>query len=155
MAAYVVTCGVCRVDDTPTSAWALIDPTRQWLAGAGHPHNGMQLVVTPPVVRAGVGRIALHFEDRIVGDVDLMLCPVDRRGVLENVRVDSDVRRRGYGRVLLAAARARGVGYEWSQTKINDSLEARAFWARVGMFGPTPPAYCSHMRESFGIAPDA
>jgi hypothetical protein len=37
------------------------------------------------------------------------------------------------------------VGYEWSQTKINDFLEARAFWARVGMFGPTPPAYCSCM----------
>jgi GNAT superfamily N-acetyltransferase len=155
MAAYVVTCGVCRADDTPTSAWALIDPTRQWIAGAGTPHNGMQLVVTPPVVRAGVGRIALHLEDRILGDVDLMLCPVDAVAVLENVRVDSDVRRRGYGRVLLAAARARGVGYEWSQTKITDSPAARAFWATVGTFGSTSPAYCSHMKESSGIAWDA
>jgi GNAT superfamily N-acetyltransferase len=132
MTAYVVMCEVCRAAGPPqASAWALIDPSRQWIAGEMVPKNGVQLVVTPPVVRAGVGRIAVHLEGRILGDVDLMICPVERRAVLEHVRVDEDVRRRGYGRVLLAAARARGVGYEWSQTKINDSLEARAFWARV------------------------
>ena len=64
-------------------------------------------------------------------------------------------RRLGYGRVLVAAALTLGVGYDWSTTAIGDSLPTRAFWARVGLPGPTTPAYCSHMKEAVGLAWDA
>jgi hypothetical protein len=66
----------------------------------------MELVVFPPMVRAGVGRIELRLRGHRLGDIDLMLCGVGQRGVIEHVRVDPAHRRLGYSRLLVAAARA-------------------------------------------------
>jgi GNAT superfamily N-acetyltransferase len=57
------------------------------------------------------------------------------RAVLEHVRVDEQHRRRGYGRVLVAAALA----------LVPDDY---TFWATVGLPGPATSAYCSHMRAA-------
>jgi hypothetical protein len=55
--------------------------------------------------------------------------------VLEHVRVDESYRRHGYGRVLVAAAQTLGRDYDWLTTAVNKSIEARAFWARIGPLG--------------------
>jgi hypothetical protein len=66
--------------------------------------------------------------------------------------VDVEFRRFGYGRVLVAAALTLGTGYDWSMTAVDsNSIEAKAFWASVGLPGPTVPAYCSHMRRAAGM----
>jgi GNAT superfamily N-acetyltransferase len=71
------------------------------------------------------------------------------RAVLEHVRVDEQHRRRGYGRVLVAAALALVPDdYSWSTTAINRTIVAKAFWATVGLPGPATSAYCSHMRAA-------
>jgi GNAT superfamily N-acetyltransferase len=64
-----------------------------------------------------------------------MICPV---AVLEHVRVDEDVRRRGYGRALLAAARAR---YDWRQTTITatPSRRGRSGPLSAPLDPPRPP----------------
>ena len=91
-----------------------------------------------------------HRTGKTVGDIDVVLCPIEKRAVLEHVRVDESYRRHGYGRVLVAAALTLGRDYDWSMTAVNKSIEARAFWARIGLPGPTVPAYCSHMQEASG-----
>ncbi|MGV9366041.1 hypothetical protein [Amycolatopsis sp. NPDC003731] len=55
----------------------------------------------------------------IYGHVDLSLCPVNRRGMLLGLRVES--RRRGVGRVLARAAAARGAGKTWSANPPDES----------------------------------
>jgi hypothetical protein len=107
-------------------------------------------------VRAGVGRIELRLNSHQVGDIDMVLCPIERRAVFEHIRVDAEHRCLGYNRTLVAAALTLGTGYDWSMTAINsNSIEAKAFWASVGLPGPTVPAYCSHMRQAAGMPFDA
>jgi GNAT superfamily N-acetyltransferase len=79
-----------------------------------------------------------------------VLCPIEKRAVLEHVRVDESYRRHGYERVLVAAALTLGRDYDWSTTAVNKSIEARTFWARIGPPGPTVPAYCGHMQGKLG-----
>jgi hypothetical protein len=104
--------------------------------------SGLQLVKVPPPIRYGVGRIELRIGRQILGDIDIMLCPVDRNGVIEHVRTDH--RRLGYGRLLVAAARTLGPDYRWTTTTIQPTLAAKAFWASVGWDGIGEPHYCSH-----------
>lgn len=144
--ASVLRCAICGHGDRHAGTWALIDPARQATESTAT-GDGMELVVYPPVMRAGIGRIELRLRGRIIGDIDLMLCGVDRRGVIEHVRVDPPHRRLGYSRLLVAAARTRGGGYTWTTTKVEATFEARAFWARVGWPGVGEPFYCSHMLE--------
>jgi len=150
--ATVLRCAICGHDDIGAGTWALIDPTAQVPESAAT-GQGMELVVFPPPVRAGVGRIELRLRGHVLGDIDLTLCGVDRRGVIEHVRVDPPRRRLGYSRLLVAAARARGVGFTWTTTKVQDTFEARAFWARIGWPGVGEPFYCSHMSEAAGFPP--
>jgi hypothetical protein len=150
--AKTLLCDVCRGDDQNPGVgeWALIDPADQVNPDAAR-RAGTELVAHPPPVRAGVGRIEVHHDGHIVGDVDLMLCGVDERGVIEHIRVET--RRLGYGRLLVAAARARGYGYTWSTTTIDRTFEARAFWSRVGWPGVGEPFYCSHMLQAAELTP--
>jgi GNAT superfamily N-acetyltransferase len=53
------------------------------------------------------------------------MCAVDERGVIEQVRVDEDRRRHGVGTVLVTAALARGPGYAWSTTELENTAAAR------------------------------
>jgi GNAT superfamily N-acetyltransferase len=84
----------------------------------------------------------------IYGQVELSLCPVDRRGLLRGLHVEPRHRRRGVGRVLALAAAARGGGFSWSANP-PDEPDAAAFWARIG--APRAPAKpCSH-QEAAGL----
>lgn len=152
--ANTVTCRVCLELGHEPATWGLIDPAKQTTEPTG---RGLQLVVTAPPVRGGVGRIALHVDHSCLADVDLMICGPCRRAVLEQIRVDEEVRRLGYGRLVVAAALARAPAdqYHWSTTETADSTEARAFWSRVPFPGTLgEPIYCSDMRLAAGLTPE-
>ncbi|MQA12578.1 MAG: GNAT family N-acetyltransferase [Pseudonocardiaceae bacterium] len=149
-----VTCRVCLELGHEPATWALVDPATQVTKPAG---RGLELVLTPPSARGGVGRIALHVDRNCLADADLMICGPCRIAVLEQLRVDEEVRRRGYGRLLLAAAllRAPDERYRWSATEAADTTEARAFWSRVPFPGQLgEPTYCTDMRIAAGLTPD-
>jgi hypothetical protein len=148
-----ITCLVCHKLNPKTASWALIDPTRQVTPDAVR-GTGLELVAIPPPIRAGIGRIELRLDGDVLGDIDLTLCSVDQRGVIEHVRVDRGrYRRHGYSRLLVAAARARGPNYTWTTTNVEDTVEARAFWATVGWPGVGEPKYCSHQQEAADATP--
>jgi GNAT superfamily N-acetyltransferase len=99
-------------------------------------------------MRRDVGHIMLQLDGRPLGDIDLSLGGPCRRGVIEGVRVEEAYQRRGYGRVLVAAALTRSSGYSWSATKVDDSPVARSFWASVAPVSLSlgMPSWCSDMR---------
>lgn len=74
---YVDHCDSCRAAGR-RGEWTILDPTQQHPAGAA-PAVGLALVVIPPPVRAGVGQIQVRLNAQSIGDIDLSLCPVDRR----------------------------------------------------------------------------
>jgi hypothetical protein len=78
---------------------------------------------------------------------------VEKRAV-EHVRVDPEHRRLGV-RPCPRRRRSHRSRLRLVYPAINETIEARAFWASVGLPGPGIPAYCSHMRQSSGIASDA
>ncbi len=148
---YTVSCEVCRELDHEHATWALVDPFAQ----VAEPGQGLELVVTPPSTRGGLGQITLHVDRRSIADVDLMICGPCRRAVLEQIRVDQECQRRGFGRLLVAAALARAPidYYYWSTTSLNSSTETRAFWSRVPFSGALgEPNYCSDMRTAAGMS---
>jgi hypothetical protein len=70
--------------DRPFSVWCDVDPADQRDASTA-PTTGLALVRVPPTVRAGVGRIELRLNSQPVGDVDIVLCPIEKRAVFEHV----------------------------------------------------------------------
>jgi GNAT superfamily N-acetyltransferase len=145
-------CGVCRELGDPRASWTAIDPALQHPADAVP--RGLALIRIPPRRPATAGRIELRLSGETFGRVEVTLCRIEKRAVLEQLLVAKQHRRRGVGRVLVAAALALGTGYDWSTVKPDSSLEARAFWARLGLVcGPAEPFYCSHMDEAAGRPP--
>jgi GNAT superfamily N-acetyltransferase len=141
------TCGVCRALGNPRARWTAIDPALQYPADAVP--SGLVLVRIPPRRPATPGRIELQLAGACFGAIEVTLCRIEKRAVLEQLLVTEKHRRRGVGRVLVAAALALGAGYDWSMVKPGSSLEARAFWARLGLVcGPATPFYCSHMNDA-------
>ena len=145
-------CNLCLELGLPRATWDEIDHLR---LGSEHPptHAKLLLDIARPPVRAGVGQIIAKLDGVPIADIDLRMCSVDERGVIEHVRVDEAFLRRGLGTVLVAAALARGPGYIWSTTAVDEAVEARAFWARLRPSVPLAigePFYCSHMREADG-----
>ena len=151
------TCKLCRELKLPRATWFEVDlrfqheepPTNQEL----------HLVAVPPAVLGGVGQIVLQIRGRPVADLDVRMCHVDERGVIEHIRVDDATdtskgyRRRGFGSLLVAMALSRGTGYRWSTSKVTDTIEARAFWARQDLperMELGEPFYCSHMKLADG-----
>jgi hypothetical protein len=111
-----------------TGTWALIDPARQ-VAIRRRRSRGRQRPASGQGAAAGpLRRRPDRASDRPPDPrrIDIMLCPVDRNGVIEHVRTDH--RRLGYGRLRVAAA----PDYCWTTTTINTTLAAKAFWATVG-----------------------
>lgn len=149
-----ITCGVCYALGDPLASWCLVDPAQQYDLETA-PHSGLVLVRTPPALRGGVGQLALWIDGEPQADVDLAICGPCRRAVLEQVRTDAP--RRGYGRVLVAAALALAppTAYRWSTTRIADDPIARAFWAGISWPGKLgEPAYCTDMDRAAGRLPD-
>jgi GNAT superfamily N-acetyltransferase len=147
-----VTCLLCLELRLPRTTWDEVDHLR---LGAEHPptHAKLLLDIVRPPMRAGVGQIVATLDGAPIADIDLRMCPVDERGVIEHIRVDDQYRRRGLGTVLVAAALARGSAYRWSTTAVDKAVAARAFWASLRLAAPLQigePFYCSHMREADG-----
>ncbi|TDX84935.1 GNAT family N-acetyltransferase [Amycolatopsis arida] len=128
---HQLTCQACLALDSAAASWCQLDPSQQHPAEDEQARAGLRLVVVPPTVPAGVGRIELRLDGHPVGDIDLALCGRCRTGVVEHVRVDPAWNRRGYGRTLLAAALTRGPAYDWSTTPVADHPVSRAFWSAV------------------------
>ncbi|WP_236787975.1 GNAT family N-acetyltransferase [Amycolatopsis sp. GM8] len=111
-------------------------------------------MAVPPAQLAGLGRIEIRLGRTVLGDIDLCLCRVEQRAVLEQVRVDEQYRRHGFGTVLVAAAHARAPRYQWSTTVVRGE-QARAFWAAVSPPFPLgEPHWCTHMHIAAGRTPD-
>lgn len=149
-----ITCGACHELGDPLGSWCLVDPTRQYDATAA-PRSGLVLVRTPPAARGGIGQLALWIDGETQADVDLAICGPCKRAVIEQIR--TDVPRRGYGRVLIAAAfvLAPPNAYRWSTTPIADDPVARAFWAGISWPGKLGrPDYCTDMDRAAGRLPD-
>lgn len=136
-------CLACRALNPEAGRWVQIDPAVQVPEDRVDPTR-LQLAVTPPAVRYGVGAIRLRLGSTIFGYVELTLCEVDRRAVLLGLEVEPAHRRRGAGRVLVAAAVARAAGYDWSTVPVGTDPVAVAFAARTRLPGPAPPYACSH-----------
>jgi GNAT superfamily N-acetyltransferase len=152
-----ITCVVCYALRDPLASWCLVNPAHQHTLATA-PRTGLVLVRIPPATRGGTGQVRLWIDGVAVADIDLAICGPCRRGVLEHVRTDEPHRRRGYGRVLVAAALslAPPATFRWSTTKINDDPVARAFWAGIGWPGELGrPAYCTDMERASGTASDA
>lgn len=151
--ARLLRCLLCLKIGDERASWCLVNPAAQVDA----PSLGLTLVATPPAVRGGIARIALHLNQPSVADLDVAYCGPCERVCLEQIRVDESYRRLGFGRLLLAAALARlsPERFCWSTTAIQDTLPARSFWASVPFPGELGvPHYCSDMRQQRGEAPD-
>lgn len=151
-----LTCRACfDRGDRARSEWCLIDPHRQVTSEQADP-LGVQIVVIPPLVWAGTGRIEVRFDGRVVTDLDVTLCGGEcQRGVIEHVRTDQSYRRRGFGWTAVAAALTRGPGYAWSTTTVTDP-GAGAFWTAIGFAEAHTlgqPEHCAHMRRAWEQMP--
>ncbi|SEB47033.1 hypothetical protein SAMN04489727_2006 [Amycolatopsis tolypomycina] len=150
---YVPTssCNLCQALGLSRSTWFEID--LRFAHEAPPTHAELVLVARPPRMRAGAGQIVLQLRSQQIGGLDLWLCGIDRRGVLGPVQVDASYRRRGFGTTLVAAALARGPGYRWSTTALDQSVAARAFCAAQRWpegVQLSSPFYCSHMKLANG-----
>lgn len=147
----LLTCRRCwEHGDRGRAEWCLADPTHQQHGEQTEP-LGLQLVAVPPPVAAAPGRIEVRLDGRVVTDLDVALCGICRRGVVEHVRTDPAFRRRGLAWTAVAAARARGAGYSWSTTAVSDS-DAREFWEAIGFAADAElgrARYCEHMRAAW------
>jgi GNAT superfamily N-acetyltransferase len=140
-------CDLCQALGLPRSSWFEVD--LRFAHETPPTHAELVLIARPPRKRAGVGQVMSQLRSQRIGGLDLWLCSVDRRGVIGPVRVEAPYRRRGFGTVLVAAALARGAGYRWSTTAINESVIARAFcatqrWPEGAQL--RTPFYCTHMK---------
>ncbi|MFE0023354.1 hypothetical protein [Amycolatopsis sp. NPDC059021] len=138
-------CEACHALPEHRGRWAQFDTTvTNQVTDARADPAKLQIVVTPPAALAGPGTIELRWGTTIFGHITVALCPIDRCAIFLDLLTETRHRRRGVGRVLVAAARARGSGYRWtSLPRLTDAV-ATAFWARVGPLGPTPAHACGH-----------
>ena len=149
-----ITCNACYELGDPLASWCLVDPARQHHATTA-PDSGLVLVRRPPAARGGVGQLELRIDGITQADLDLAVCRPCKRAVIEQVRTDAY--RRGYCRVLVAAALALAPPsqYRWSTTRVSNNPVARAFWAGISWPGALgEPDYCTDMNHAAGRQPD-
>ncbi|KZB82731.1 hypothetical protein AVL48_37570 [Amycolatopsis regifaucium] len=137
-------CTACRDAGGPDAGeWITINPDL--------PHqlrpdqvDGLKisLVVVPPDSPAGAGQIQLVHQGEVYGYIALALCGTCRRAVVQYLEVAEARRRRGVGRVLVAAARARCEGYLVTTAPLGTDPACTRFWAQVGLLGPPRPRPC-------------
>ncbi|MET8848016.1 GNAT family N-acetyltransferase [Amycolatopsis sp. NPDC004625] len=150
-------CVLCWARRRPRARWLVVDhrtPMPAERADQPEDRRAQILVVARrPTTRAGVGQLEIRLHDVVIASADLQLCGVDARGIVRHVQVDPAHRQRGFGTLLLDAAIARGPGYHWSTTSLNQSEDAQDFWAYQDPAEPLhlgEPHYCTHMREASG-----
>ncbi len=124
--------------------WAHLDVTAQHLPAAA-PQQGLVLVTHPPAPGALTGQIELRLDNAPVGAATVTCCPACRTAALDYVQVTATHRRLGYGRTLVAAARARAPEYTWT-APLPDGGVAQAFRARLAY--PRAAAPCVHRIRS-------
>jgi GNAT superfamily N-acetyltransferase len=148
-------CNRCWSRRQSRCRWLVVDhrtpmPVEQ--ADQSDPRRSEILVTARrPAVRAGVGQLEIRLRNAVIAVADVQLCGVDHRGVVRHIQVDPAHRRRGFGTLLLDAALARGPGYHWSTTRLDQSDDAQDFWAYQDPAEPLhlgEPHYCTHMREA-------
>jgi GNAT superfamily N-acetyltransferase len=104
---YVPTtsCDLCQTLGLSRATWFEID--LRFAHEKPPMDTELVLAARPPMRRAGVGHVFLQLRGQPIGGLNLWLCSVDRRGVIGPVLVETAYRRRGFGAVLVAAARWR------------------------------------------------
>ncbi|MEU6261867.1 GNAT family N-acetyltransferase [Saccharopolyspora shandongensis] len=110
------------------------------------------LVWSDLIVPAAPQRAEIRLGGEVVGDLDVKVCSICRRAVLEQIRVDPGHRRHGVARDALALMLDRWSGFSWSTTVLEP--DAAEFWARV--FWPCPellgnPQWCAHMAAAESV----
>jgi GNAT superfamily N-acetyltransferase len=120
--------------------WAHLDVAIQHAPDAA-PGAGLVLVARPPATEAPTGRIELRLDGTTVGAASIALCIPCRTAMLDYVHVDAAHRGLGYGRTLVAAARARAASYRWT-APLPAGPAAQGFRARIAM--PRAAPLCVH-----------
>lgn len=111
-------------------------------------------VYAAPPVSAGLTHVELRVGGIVVGNLDLRICPTCAVAVVDYIRVDPPYRRRGFATRAVCGAVARYPASAWSTSPLDDSDEARAFWASVDWPGTLGnPAECPHMRQADQLTP--
>jgi ribosomal protein S18 acetylase RimI-like enzyme len=151
---HATICALCAELHLDRYGWFEVDHTKvRRVDETVESRIGVEFVMFPPKVPAGVGEIRLLFERKHVARVRVQLCGVERRGVIVHVEVKPSYRRRRMATVLLACAMARGLRYHWSTVPVSNTVEARAFCAAL-MAGYDvqlgEPHFCSHMLQANG-----
>ncbi|MEU3623002.1 GNAT family N-acetyltransferase [Amycolatopsis coloradensis] len=143
------TCEACHALSAGSGVWAMIDPGPARQVTEDHVDEyGLRLVLLRPPTAAGIGAIQLRMGHTTFGEIRFSLCGPDRRAVLVSVEVEEKHRRRGAGRILVAAARARATRYHWTMLPLGEDPVAVAFWATVGALGPHNPHPCTHQIDA-------
>ncbi|MEU3625699.1 hypothetical protein BS329_38620 [Amycolatopsis coloradensis] len=146
------TCGACRqvpgAGGPGHGTWVTIDTSVSHQKPAGEVDGlTLSLIVTPPNVPAGVGRIALAHQGNTFGTIDLSLCRTCQTALVLALDVAEEHRQMGIGRVLVSAARARCEDYTVTMTWPRTSPVATLFWSRVGLLGGALRP-CRHQLEA-------
>ncbi|WP_414945580.1 GNAT family N-acetyltransferase [Amycolatopsis sp. cmx-11-32] len=147
-------CTACRNAGGPDAGeWITVNPS---VSAQKRPDevDGLKItvMVLPPEVPAGAGQIQLIHQGEVYGYAALSLCPRGcRRAVVQYLKVAEARRRRGVGRVLVEAVRARCEKFAVTTAPLPSDPASVRFWAQVGLLGPQQPRPCGHQSDA-GIA---
>src|SRR4051812_30070090 len=128
-------CETCRLieardqSERRLSEWAHLDTALQYPPDAA-PQQGLVLVARPPGADSLTGHIELRLDGAVTGTATITCCTSCRSATLDYVQVAAGYRRLGYGRTLVAVARARMPGYTWTAPLPEGGI-AQAFRARL------------------------
>lgn len=149
---HATCCDLCAELHLDRHAWFAVDHTLVRRADEEvDPAVGIEFVIYPPEVPAGTGEIQLYFERKPVARVRLLMCRVERHGVLVHVEVKESYWRRRMASTLIACAVARGPRYHWSTVPVPNTAAVRAFCASMTTQRELhigQPHYCSHMAHA-------
>lgn len=117
--------------------------------GVSEAAGEVELAWVEPTVAAGPARVDILLDGQLVGDLDYRLCRVCRIGVIEHVRVEAAVRRRGVATRTVQAVVTAYSDYHWSTSPVHDAA-ARRFWGTLDWWPGVlaAPRYCWHMYEA-------
>lgn len=151
------TCEACRqvpgAGGPGRGSWVTIDTAVPNQKPASEADGlALSLIVTPPDVPAGPGRISLVHHGDTFGSIDLSLCRTCSTALVLALTVNVERRQMGVGRVLVSAARARCTGYAVTMVPFRDPVST-LFWARVGFLGEVGPKACTHQWNA-GVSGD-
>lgn len=133
----------CDPSERRLSEWAQLDVTVRHQPAAA-PQQGLVLVAHPAAAVAEHERIELQLDGAAVATATVSCCAPCRTATLDYVHVVAGYRRLGYGRTLVAAARACAAQYRWA-APLPEGVVAQAFRARIAYSRPGAP--CIHRSQ--------